>query len=284
MTTKVSMFLNMVLAMIRTINILSPFYYVNAKKVFIVACFYLIIWIMFTIGDVLNPDWCDDPVTKFIIIFPAANFFKLLGADDAMATNLSQAFTTWLAIVIPMILLIICAGLQSWTLLKAKKVTTSNTDSAMELNAAVTIFLLTAGCILCYAPFTCASIYSQFQADTSSINNDTLSINNNTLSINNNTSSINNNTLPINNNTLLTNSSDSQYCNATYNGNSGSLETLENTSLFLRYIAYTITIFANSLLSPLIMILRSKNLREFVLHPLRRDHIVPANVPRNVAN
>ena len=106
-------------------NILSPFFYVNAKKVFIVACFYPLIWIMFTIGDVLNPDWCDDPVTKFLWIFPAVNFFKLLGADDALATNLSMLFTIWLAIVIPMIILIICAGLQSWTLLKAKKVTTS---------------------------------------------------------------------------------------------------------------------------------------------------------------
>ena len=61
---------------------------------------------MFTIsiGDVLNPDWCDDPVTKFLWIFPAVNFFKLLGADDALATNLSMLFTIWLAIVIPMIM------------------------------------------------------------------------------------------------------------------------------------------------------------------------------------
>ena len=119
------MFLNVVLAVIRTFNILSPFYYVNARKVFIVACFYPLIWIMITIGDVLSPDWCDDPATKVIKIYPALNFFKLLGADDALATNLSMVFTIWLAIVIPMTLLIICAGLQSWTLLKAKKVTTS---------------------------------------------------------------------------------------------------------------------------------------------------------------
>ena len=304
------MFLNVVLAVIRTFNILSPFYYVNARKVFIVACFYPLIWIMITIGDVLSPDWCDDPATKVIKIYPALNFFKLLGADDALATNLSMVFTIWLAIVIPMTLLIICAGLQSWTLLKAKKVTTSNTDSVRELNVAVTIFLLTAGCIVCYAPFTCSSIQNQFEEDRPPpinnntmlpINNTRLPINNTTLPINNNTMlptnnnnmlpinntmlPTNNNMLPTNNNNMLsTNSSDSQYCNATYKGNSQSLDTLENTRLFSLYIAFTTTIFANSLISPLIMILRSKNLREFVLFPIGRKQNIPANVPGTVTH
>ena len=214
---RASLFNNMVLAAIRTINIKIPFYRIKKRLVVAVVVMCPVFWAVLSIWEFIA---CKEggakgwPIIFFLIIQNPG--FDLIHSDSfgwlkEYANYIDNIVSMWLPFVLPCIILLVCATIQSYTLLMYKKPTEVKERKRLsrEKSMTITILMLTAWTLVCNLPYTLHKIHMY---------------------------------IPVEGNIAL------------------------DLSLPWMYAVGTILQFVNAAVNPLILIMRCKNLRVFLVN------------------
>ena len=166
--SRTSIYYNVVLAIIRTINIIRPFYLVKKKYVVICIVLYPLLWLSIGVAELIIQVRNNDLESiYFLYLHPLPGLNVILGDYHILGT---PAFVTVLILItipflVPTIIMIVCAIIQSVSLLtksfviNTDNVSINNSRASVSLgnhgnvtkqrNMTVTIFLITALCIVC---------------------------------------------------------------------------------------------------------------------------------------
>ena len=226
-TLRSSIFFNVVLIIIRTINITRPFKKIRKRAVLACICIYSTILAAGALADVISHlEKQVDTITlttkiylvsySFLLPLPNFQFVWLLilrypvlaGGVDMVVVMFSILGIIFLTMALPALISVICSIIQVVYLLKNNAAASNNTTlrEAVQKQMTVTILLLTTLCFICNLPYTCHCIY-----------------------------------------TLL------------FAGGGFSMKVLYSS-----YFMSTLLPFINAAMSPLLLILRGKALREFI--------------------
>ena len=182
-TLRSSIFFNVVLVIIRTINITRPFTLIRKRAVLACICIYSTILAAGALADVIfyiimqiQTRWLI-PFKYFLVeysfLVPTPNvhfcIFLFAGVLDNEVSDTVGVLVTGLLVGIPFITMpllflisVICSIIQVVYLLKNNAAASNNTTlrEAVQRQMTVTILLLTTVCFICNPPYTCYCIYT----------------------------------------------------------------------------------------------------------------------------
>ena len=170
-STRTSLFYNSVLSVVRTINIVRPFYQLNKNILILCLICYPILWIVLLVIDVcLIDEFYDGSLGVLNVVFillPGHGFLyamNLPGGRDLFLRVLEYLVTTIFTAIpfaLPALTSLVCAVLQIYSLLKPS---TISPTTSKERRMTVTIIMLTVVCLVCNVPYTVMwfYIYAEF--------------------------------------------------------------------------------------------------------------------------
>ena len=152
-TSRTSIFYNVLLAVSRTINITHPFYLIKKKWVIVSAALYPLFWGCISVADFILGvrvyGW-DFAYESFAAPLPGNCIINNDCGANTNATQLTVESTILLGppFMLPIIIMITCASIQIGWLLKNIIVTDASTQSQQK-SMTVTILLITVVCLIC---------------------------------------------------------------------------------------------------------------------------------------
>ena len=167
-TFKVSVFLNLTVAVARTINIIQPFYRIKNKAFVIAATVYILGWTVFTVVQIATED---EENRNSYSIFDAYLYSpgQFQVAYTSTTTRVDECRNVLLFIglpyLLPSIVVVFCMAVQSYTLLKLQPEKTNNTD--VQKNITTTIFMMTVLFFICntvyvvYPILQCRNVFQE---------------------------------------------------------------------------------------------------------------------------
>ena len=174
-TIRSSIFFNVVLVIIRTINITRPFKKIRKRAVLACICIYSTILAAGALADVISHlEKQVDTITlttkiylvsySFLLPLPNFQFVWLLilrypvlaGGVDMVVVMFSILGIIFLTMALPALISVICSIIQVVYLLKNNAAASNNTTlrEAVQRRMTVTILLLTTVCFICNLPYT----------------------------------------------------------------------------------------------------------------------------------
>ena len=147
-TSRTSIFYNLILAVIRTINIVQPFYLIRKKYVIISAVLYPLLWVGISIADIvitLRVDGWSRVYESFFVPLPGA---CVIDKNCSVDSTVTPIVLLGIPFTVPVIIMIICAAIQSYCLLK-QTVNPNPNIVSNNRKITVTILLITLVCIVC---------------------------------------------------------------------------------------------------------------------------------------
>jgi len=151
-TFKVSVFLNLSIAIVRTINISWPFYRMGVMVLVVSTCVYTLGWMVFTSWQISRFHYDFSLIEDYI--FEPGQHQALFTID---ATRETECLRTILFLALPFILpslvVIVCMVLQIKAILRTQPDRTANTVTQRKIT--ITIFLLTALFFVCNTLYLC---------------------------------------------------------------------------------------------------------------------------------
>ena len=170
--TRTSLFYNTVLTVVRTINIIQPFYQLKKKIMTVFIIFYPILWIVLSAIDVYLIVHYSGSVSVMYSVFgiyPGLGFTNLesvMVPIDKIEPQLlfSVTYATYAVVtifmaipfVLPAITALVCAVLQINSLLKPSIISLT---TIKEKRMTVTIIMLTVACLVCNIPGSVLGFY-----------------------------------------------------------------------------------------------------------------------------
>ena len=161
-STRTSLFYNTVLSVVRTINIIRPFYQMKKSIIIIVVILYPIIWILIMFIDLYMSRGYTDTLIARVICMPepgkgVVRILKDIFGDDP-SYNSVNVVTTGLVIslVLPAIISLVCAVIQIYSFLKPSNIAPT---TVKERRMTLTIIMLTVVCLVCNIPYTVVVTY-----------------------------------------------------------------------------------------------------------------------------
>lgn len=178
-TLRSSLFFNVVLVIIRTINITRPITLIRKRAVLACICIYSTILAAGALADVISYNLMQIQTGtlieySFLTPIPNIHFLKFLFAGVLDDEDTVRVFAVVLLLVIPFITMpllflisVICSIIQVVYLLKNNAAASNNTTlrEAVQRRMTVTILLLTTVCFICNLPYTCYLIFYVFNGD-----------------------------------------------------------------------------------------------------------------------
>ena len=181
-TLRSSLFFNVVLVIIRTINITRPFTLIRKRAVLACICIYPIILATVALADVIvysemvGATGMSKAFEKFELLcycffFPIPNY-QVGGAlyyhyletlpNIEVILNCLVALTVFITLALPAVISVICSVIQVVYLLKKNAAASNNAmlREAVQRQMTVTILLLMAVCLICNLPYTFYNIIS----------------------------------------------------------------------------------------------------------------------------
>jgi len=162
--TRTSLFYNVVLTAVRTINITQPFYLIKKHIILVCVTLYPMIWFGIMIVDsYLGLRGKGVSVTDVIfLVYPGWDIILewkyFFNEGEQFVRQQAIFITIFLAIplALPAVIAIICAILQIYSLMKPSKFTPT---TMRERQMTVTILILTMLCLVCNMPLTILVLY-----------------------------------------------------------------------------------------------------------------------------
>ena len=156
-TFKVSVYLNLVIAVVRTINILLPFYRIRIRWISIVTVIYTLSWLSFTVRRV--QEFHFDTFDLFQLYSPGQVEVVRYHASTIILHDCSFVLLfIGLIFVLPACVAVVCMIIQIRSILKQRTGRTANTDKQRQMT--ITIFALTVLFFFCNAIFVAYPIQS----------------------------------------------------------------------------------------------------------------------------
>ena len=161
-TFKISVYLNSVIAVVRTINILLPFYRIRIRWISIVTVIYTLSWLSFTVWKVQYFRF-DSSSDLYHLYSPGQVEVVRHDAPDEIVDCSNVLLFIGLIFVFPACVAVVCMVIQIRSILKQRTGRTANTDKQRQMT--ITIFALTVLFSFCNAIFvaypiqTCLDIH-----------------------------------------------------------------------------------------------------------------------------
>ena len=160
-TSRLSVFLATVIAVIRTLNIALPFYFVKKTLILIAFFLYMVWWLVFLSGDMVDyKDKSGDVIgislfVLFYLAIPTPGFYFAdmiwTGLGITLFVNHQQYqhfIYNGIPFGIPIVVCIVCMCIQVWNLvIKKKSGASQNNDINKQIT--ITIYLLTTVFVVC---------------------------------------------------------------------------------------------------------------------------------------
>lgn len=155
--TRTSLFYSAVLSVVRTINIMRPFYHIRNNVVMLFVIIYPITWIVIMVTDVClisSKIGAVQTVTAVFALYPGMGLAMAWAGESNMIINYALvALLMGVPLVVPAIIALVCAVLQIYSVLKPSVISPS---TAKYKRMTVTIIMLTVVCLACNVPYTIA--------------------------------------------------------------------------------------------------------------------------------
>ena len=159
---RTSVFYSLILALIRTINILSPFYTINKRAVTIAVVIYPVIWVPTLIVEILHfyarPTMVE--MVRHLIILPCVGkgiLERIVQPSESNYGDIVELYITFtIPYVIPALISLVCMCIQARELLKTRNVMSSGGDQIGQQQRTMTgtILRLTLLYFVCNTCFT----------------------------------------------------------------------------------------------------------------------------------
>ena len=147
-TFKVSVFLNLTIAVARTINIIQPFYRIKNRLFVIATVLYSLGWISYTAVQItLEPQKGHESIFETYLYTPGQYSFGHTSTTTRVIECRKSALFICLPYLIPSLVVVVCMAVQARTLLKLQPEKTTNTET--QKNITTTIFMMTVLFFVC---------------------------------------------------------------------------------------------------------------------------------------
>ena len=159
MTSRTSIYYNVILAVARTINIIQPFYLIRKKWVILFAVFYPLLWTCISLVDLITMLSIGAGTVYVIFYHPLAGMCMI----HSGCYMLTLILLLGIPFAIPVIIMMICGAIQCYSLINQHTVIINAGNVSREIKRTVTILLITVVCIICnmaYLVFWCLTWYT----------------------------------------------------------------------------------------------------------------------------
>ena len=164
-TFKVSVFLNLAIAVVRTINILLPFYRMRIWGIAVAAVIYTLSWLSFTIWQLQKFHHAHTLLNTYL--YSPGQHQAVYTPNDTSDVQCRNMFLfLGLPFVLPSCIVVVCMAIQIRTILKQRPDRTSNTQTQRQIT--ITIFALTVLFFFCNTIYLAYPIHFCLDADTDS--------------------------------------------------------------------------------------------------------------------
>ncbi|KAL5263158.1 hypothetical protein ACHWQZ_G008535 [Mnemiopsis leidyi] len=147
-TFKVSVFLNLTIAVARTINIIQPFYRIKNRLFVIATLLYSLGWIIYTAVQItLERGKGHVSLFDTYLYTPGQYLVGYVSTDGRLEECRNAALFICLPYLLPSLVVVVCMAVQARTLLKLQPEKTTNTET--QKNITTTIFMMTVLFFVC---------------------------------------------------------------------------------------------------------------------------------------
>jgi len=161
--TRTSLFYNTLLTVVRTINIVNPFYIIKRHAIAICAIIYPIFWVIIMmieayylhLDEVKIQQLLSTAVPGWRIVFELSGY-DYHDSNRKVVEGLILILFMVIPLVLPAMVALICAAIQIWSILKPSVI---SPPSIKERQMTITIIMLTMLCLVCNIPYTVLLIY-----------------------------------------------------------------------------------------------------------------------------
>ena len=156
-TFKVSVFLNLTIAIVRSIKILLPFYRMRIIGIGVATVFYALCWAAFSAWHIRNWELGNESLLGTYVYSPGQ--YQAVYHPGATWTDQFRNVALFIGFpyLLPSCIVVLCMTVQIWTILKQRPDRTANTQTQRQIT--ITILMLTVLFFLCNTVYVVYPIY-----------------------------------------------------------------------------------------------------------------------------